>query len=463
MVWDPMTSSSTPSGRAYDWQRGQAVRKPRAGHRSGRRDPSGCSSRFATGVAFVYIVVTAVTPHLYGKYLAPLLVLALLWVLLRRDPIPTPAIGWALVLGGLGTFGTLHGFIRDNPGAWATTSIFIFEPILLCILFGVLYSSGYGVRRLAKTLDTALVCVALVGVFLYLSTSVGFSVPPWLVDPRHTAVDLSGSTLRTNYQGYNSLVFLAPYGVLRGLLTQADNPSLLRRAVILAAVVSGVVLSGRRALYLATPLGAILALAVLFLVRRRLEGSAPRRGRARMLLPLGFALAAMIGILNAIGLGVGKALSRTLGQITLIDPTGVRQVQFDVLIERWSQHPIIGHGAGAIVPGYIRNYVSPWTFEMTYNTILMDFGLVGLAVLAIWGGWTMLQLASAGARGARTCLAILAGMIGAALSATVDPYLFKIDGIWMVLAPFGVAAGAAQWARSSAAAHATELKGDRGG
>ncbi len=42
-----------------------------------------------------------------------------------------------------------------------------------------------------------------------------------------------------------------------------------------------------------------------------------------------------------------------------------------------------------------------------------------------------------------TCI-ILAGLLGTGLACSVDPYLFKIDGMWMVFVPFGVAVAIGQ-------------------
>lgn len=400
--------------------------------------PGGISPRphvFAYAVSAVYIVVTAVTPYLYGKYLAPLLGLALLVLLLQRARVPHLAATWAMGLGALGAFGTMVGVVNANPDAWATVSVFILEPLLIAPLFGILYSTDEGAKRLTGTLDFALIAVAVVGFLVWVSGTAGFQLPAALVDPTFTAVDLTGETLRTNWQGYNSLVFLGAYGVLRAL-RRDDAVSPVRRGALLLASISGVVLSGRRALYLTTPLVIAIAVVAMFGVH---AVSSPRRGARVSLLVVGLtAVGGLLYGLRTIGLSVSDAVTRTIGQITLDDPSGVRPLQSRLLLERWGDSPFIGNGAGAVITGYARDITMPWLFELTYHMILMDFGLLGISILAIWGFGVLRRLIVQARRGQLVSQFMLAGFLGTVIASSTNPYVLKIDGMWMLFAPFAV-------------------------
>lgn len=403
----------------------------------------------------LFLVLASATPYLFGPLLGVLLAGCGAVAVLNRLTLPPVAMGWVLALSSLGAFGVLHGTINGHEGATSLISIFVVEPILLGLLFPMIYQSALDIERLLLALDAALLVTALVGFLLFLSTSTGLSlVPGILIDPRYHAIDLTTNVLSTNYQGYNSLVFLAPYAGFRcGVRNVANGLTARRRTMLAVAALSGVVFAGRQVLYLSTPAALLIAW---FLTR------SPGRTQRQAGNVIGrFAIAGMtVGVLGisltAIGLSARSALSRTIAQVSLQDQAGVRQEQSRILLHSWLDSPVFGHGTGTTISGYERSHAAPWQFELSYHLLLVSFGVLGVALLAIWSAWIIhsLRTRDAALRNASGC--VMAGFIGAVLAASTNPYFFKIDGIWMAFVPFAVAVAASVTRHGSSAPSAAQ-------
>jgi hypothetical protein len=385
----------------------------------------------------IYIIVSAVAPLLYGKELIGGLVIALLFALASNPRIPRSAAFWTLLLVGLGTCGTLLGTIRHDPGAIPNISIYILEPLLLGLLLPLTSRSEFDLKVLLGTLDVALIGVAIAGIMVFLKLPIGA-----IASHTHTAIDLTGGAIRTNYPGYNSFAFLAPYGLARGFIGTATFPiSTARRALLISAALSGLVLSGRRILYLEVPVCLVFAIGASYRARRLADTSKNRRRPLLTILSFTGGVLLLAAMLNIIGLSLSSAISRTLSNVTLVDRTGLLSQEAHFLVQWWLASPIIGHGSGAMISGYARSMTQPWQFELTYLSVLMQFGLVGFGILAGCSVWIVRNLGRM-VGWFPPGRAVQAGFIGVLLASIADPYLFTSSGIWMFFVPFAVAA---QW------------------
>jgi len=377
---------------------------------------------------------------MYGKFLAVPIVLVTVLRLLR-DRLPDAAIAWTYALVGLGAIGTVQGVIHTNPGALPNVTVYVVEPLLFGLFFGSAMSRSGWEAPLTRSLDFALVAVTVVGVGVYVATISGIHLPAWLVDPAFSFGDLRPGILRTNYQGFNALVFLAPYGIWRAILARG-LPSLSRVALASIAVLATII-SGRRILLLSIP----VALVLTWLVSRRRpprESPAPRysgRGRWKPLGVVGIAAAVVllgVGIASLVAAGAVQRIVTKLTQDIVADP---RWEEGGVITDRWAKSPIFGFGTGAIVPGYQRSADFPWAFELSYHGVLLEFGLFGLVLLLLWGLWILrgLRLGLKTVSDITIAGALICAFISTAIAIFTDPYVQKFDGMWMVFIPFGAA------------------------
>lgn len=392
----------------------------------------------------LYFLISCAAPYLFGNLLAALLVGGLVLAAFANRRLPMTAFAWTITLGSLGTFSVLYGVHNGNPGALSVASVYLVEPLVLGLLLPLTYCSLRDLRWLTSALDVALVATAALGVALYLESVLGLGLPlERVIDQRFTAVDLSTGVLRTNYQGYNSFVFLAPYGLARCV----SGATLTRRTVLGLAVFSGLLLSGRSVLFLSTP----IALACAYGLMRREKQS--RRAKVRAV-PIFFgfigAMTVMTGLLLALGLSPSSVVERTANAITVQDKSGIRLQQSRILLDEWLESPLIGHGAGRSVQGYVRDLETPWSYELSYHVLLMNVGVLGMLVLFAWGAWTVWRLRLAAPILRPLSTAIMSGFLGAVVAAATNPYFFKIEGLWMAFLPFAVAVCASNAAWSPA-------------
>jgi len=402
--------------------------------------------RFVLGVVWAYVVVTSVVPYRYGTYLAPLLALALVACVVLRVDL-RPAAPWVLALLAVGLMGLAVGLWHHNPGARPTITIFVVEPVVIGLLLGSLWQLPGHRRTIVSALDTALVSAVVLGVALYAVKRGGGTMPSFLVDPAYSAVDTTGATLRTNFQGFNSLAFLAPYAMARGV--QARRTSFTWRTVLVCAAVLGVVLSGRRMFYLTVPAVTVLGILCLALLMRRfLRRPIQRRQVVAFVGSLAIATVVTAAVVAVVALSPMQAVSRTAGQVTVSTHNDVRTNQSRHFVDAIRESPIWGHGSGAVVPGHIRDLDRPWAYELTYHSILFDFGILGSLVLLAWTLWMAWRLWGLVRAGDTLATAVSAGWVGVLLASVYDPYLLKIDGMWMVFIPYGLAVAAACQSRA---------------
>jgi len=378
-----------------------------------------------------YVVVSAVSPYLYGPKIAGVMVIGLLFGLLSKPMVDNAGILWTLALTCLGLASTLHGVLNDNPGAIPQITVFVFEPLLLGIFMSLLVCDPRWQQHLKLTLDLALIAVAIVGCAVYVAAIAGFSLPKFLVNPKWAYADNSAATLRTNFQGYNAFVFLGAYGLWRA---RDITLGAYHKTALLLSALSGIVLSGRRILYLVVPLSLILLVAV-----TRRVGARQRLTQGTVVAAAG-ALLGMAVVTTYIEIGPIETIRRMLGQFTIRGEHGdARRAQSTILLDEWAQSPLVGHGSGHVIPDYSRNQDSPWAFELSYHSLLMSMGLIGTAVMLGWGLWILKRLLTKERLQDPFTSAVLAGYLSTCLATSVDPYVQKMDGMWMLFIPFAAA------------------------
>ena len=413
-------------------------------HHGAGTQPSRFFTNLLVGVTAFYIVVTSVSPYLYGWLIGPMLACACPIALLAAGRIPLGGYLWTIALTCLGLIGSLLGYIWGNPGVTQTLSIYVLEPFVLGVFFCSVATIGTWRNALIRILDIAALGVAVVGILMFLAFAVGVDMPEWIIGERHRTVDLSQGVARTNYQGYGSLAFLAPYAIMRFALSRRSERRIWP-IVILIPTIAGVLLSGRNIYFIAIPVACL----TVWFVRRQAMTRRPARntalpGALRWLVMAGLFGLFLVAFTALIGMDLRSLSNRMVSQIDLADGSAVRGGQAEFLLDAWGDRPIFGHGAGAVVPGMIRNVESPWTFELTYLTMLLCFGMVGFLVLTIWGAWVLWRLAPLSVCADGGSAAILAGFVGSVIAASINPYLTKIDGMWMVMVPFAIASVAPQ-------------------
>jgi hypothetical protein len=130
----------------------------------------------------------------------------------------------------------------------------------------------------------------------------------------------------------------------------------------------------------------------------------------------GLALAVLIGLATATG-ELQRGLARVTSTTSTTDESiGARFEQAHYLLQLWYEHPFVGSGYGAFVPGHIRSQDAPYSYEHMPLALLAKLGLTGVLLSGgFFAGWAL--AAWRGRRAAPTQAAAFLGSCTALLVA----------------------------------------------
>jgi hypothetical protein len=307
--------------------------------------------------------------------LATMGVVAAVTVVARRSWPARPVLVAIGAIIAVGVFGTVLGL--GNPGVFNGTLVWILAPAL----YGLWVASGD--KRLLKALfltSAIFTTVISVAILLYIGGKLGLIpqlIPLILQDQGGFSFDTLGqNSTSISFYGLSTLVGAAPLWLTASVLPR--HPLLPHKALSIVAAVTATVatmVSGRAALTVVT----LVVPAVVWVVWRVITPSKPR-SRLRAAAPFAAvaAVAGLIGVLAATGnTNVTNAFARVVSTVTGEGQTAsdrIRDVQASRLIDEWSTSPLIGHGFGATIDGYVRSAGRPWDFELQYNRLRRRHG-----------------------------------------------------------------------------------------
>lgn len=286
-----------------------------------------------------------------------------------------PAIlsGLLLALGvvvGIGNEGWAHSLI-----AWAAT------PILFWT-----WAAALSFEMIRKLLWIAVwATIALSGITFLIALTGPTGLPDAVIHPIFGGNSSGfGFGAIIAIYGTSTLMATAPMWVTGALLPKTTF--LPDRAWMIAAAASSLlatVVSSRRATVVLAIVIPLVVLALYWLTRDRSQPVVLSK-RARWITLAGVG----VFVLAVVASSFTRVVQRTfLGLVSIA--TGQSQTQdeylrFEQIPKLWDgflRSPIWGNGIGATLDGYVRHELRPWVFEMQYNMILFQVGVVGALLL----------------------------------------------------------------------------------
>ena len=179
----------------------------------------------------------------------------------RAHPIFTRTpFAFALIFAAFGAFLMVLGIVRNNPGAWFVSGIFVIWPLVYqWILLPLRFR---GVVSVLKVLTWCTIAMGLIAL-LFLGTERGLLSSSELLNayPDMAVVEYDGYT-QMRFYAISTLVFAVPFLIAsfvvpRELINPIGSRSLRMTALVLGLAVA--VLSGRRALWLVAALAPAVA------------------------------------------------------------------------------------------------------------------------------------------------------------------------------------------------------------
>lgn len=225
-----------------------------------------------------------------------------------------------------------------------------------------------------------------------------------------------------------SMFVIAPY--LLSLQFRADarkwNSMLTKVALVLSLIFAA--LSGRRALWIVV----VLTPCTILLLSRVTGGYGLMKARGKK-----FLIACTIA--GVIGLGmflIFPQIGRDLGTANRLQEAfsseDERTIEEPYLIGAFMKSPVLGSGFGGYA-GYQRNEEEPWTYELTYQKLLFNMGIVGTAFLVTLFSAYLLFVVKLLRRfkdGSAIPFALLVGFCSLLIGAYSNPYFSGFDTLF---------------------------------
>lgn len=138
--------------------------------------------------------------------------------------------------------------------------------------------------------------------------------------------------------------------------------------------------------------------------------------------------------------GLWDDIKLGFSKVDFIDETSseyLRATQKKILISEWLNHPFIGNGTGAVASGIIRNNEQPWSYELSYYSMIFQKGIIGF--IAFWTLVinTLVQIIrnSLKKNVALEIFPLIAGYIAFLIANSINPNLEKFSSIWVLYYP----------------------------
>ena len=406
------------------------------------------AGRWLAVLLFGYVLARPVsTNQVLVPVLAAIGAMAAGTLLLSRRRLAPPLVPAVFATFAFALVGLLAG--PANPGFLGGFLVFVAAPLLWWMA-----AAAMDERTMRAAFTTVAVVTVFVGglIAVYAAGNTGVLpqlVPSWLLDQNGAGFG-GGHYTEVRLYGLSTLVAAGPLWIA-SLFVGRDAllpPHWLRLLAAIAAT-AGTLTGGRRALALVLVLAPFIAWAIRSILQRRQRGEgATVQGRVLVLAMGGLAVVGFLpGLLS--GSVIGAAWQSLASYVTgAAFPGGnaaddrLRTYQAGRLLQEWSNAPIFGHGFGATIDGFARDWAEPWRWELQYHALLFQTGVVGMLIIVIGALLTL----NAVIRAARvrpdlvpSLVVACTGAAGMLIGNATNPYLQAPGHVWSIFLPVAVA------------------------
>ncbi|WP_165795428.1 O-antigen ligase family protein [Deinococcus koreensis] len=235
-----------------------------------------------------------------------------------------------------------------------------------------------------------------------------------------------------------SLFFLAPFVLI--MLFNQDLTRLLRYSSSIL-IVSSVLLTGRRALWIAISVACLFTFFMWIAYNYKVKIKQIRYVIIISTSTVFVVVLAIIFMYNYQSIfGVFSGLSTRLTDAFTNDGgLGIRQLQQSILIAEWLEAPIFGHGIPSSA-SFVRSIDFSAAYEASYHALLFQTGIIGFVIYSMPVVFVFIRLCLIYLkRLIRTAglyiLAVISGFLCILIGVYTNPYFGSFDGLWMLFLP----------------------------
>lgn len=337
---------------------------------------------------------------------------------------------WVYAAAGL--LWTIYGLFANNPGAVSMMTVMVAYPLLFSVL---VYC--YKVDDEKNLHFLILISGMSIGVFdiLFivselLSAGNFFSTFVFDIYKDDAVIDNNEHYFKFTLPNIASAIFIFPYLIVSYFENTRYKLMTIFALIMLFLVI---VLSGRRAGFIAPILGVVMA----YILTKKMESIINNRIFSRILIWLiVIILIFCIVFINFNGADFYFGLIKSIFDFSENQSNLERLLQFKSLLNGIDHSPIIGSGAGAAAD-YSRSDEQPWAYELTYIAFIFQYGFIGFFLYYL-GVISLIYVLIDGANNKLESnfeLPFLAGFLSFMIANATNPYLAKFDYMWIIFIP----------------------------
>lgn len=396
------------------------------------------SKRIALFFLSLLILICSLFPSilLSVKFVLILLIIIFSLSLLSKEKFNFQSFIFLLIILLVSLWGSLYGVIQNTPGALPVLRVMLIYPILFFI-FSLIYDENQN----DKFIKLLLISGLSVGVFLSIFNFLGVFLPS---NPLYQMImgqygDLAvidegnGEYFKFTLPTVTSILFYLPFSI--GVFIGSGKYQRLSFWAILFLLIPAI-LSGRRAIFLMTLLGVFLVI----LINRCFFDKNMKISQKK----IGIKSWVVLFLCICFGLYFyGEYLDFYINRLlSIFDFTGddsnlERVLQFKALYMGIVDSPILGNGAGA-ASSYLRSDTLPWAYELSYVALIFQYGILGTLIYFLFSFYLILFMFKRISTHGKDNIyyPFLMGLISFLLANATNPYLGKLDYLWILFVPF---------------------------
>jgi len=399
---------------------------------------------FSLGLVFFFLML--VLPKAYqlerGILLFTLLIGSLINVINGSWRLNTTILLWGFLTISASVMFVFIGSINNTPGALRVSTVYVLWPMIFIFFIGIINRSEQLFPFLRVIVVSAIV-VALMAIILVADGVFGLNLNLFaFFEMQSAGLGLYDGVIEFRLLNMSTAIYAVPFllGVL--FISPALPPfqKHWRKLVWVAFVLSIVVLliSGRRAFLLIALLSPFVVWCLMLMANIRVYVF------KWIIVSTIFGMVFAVIIIPIFGLDLSLVWENFTNGFNSEDDTSslsVRKEQFIALMNGWINAPILGAGHGAAAEGVVRDYEQAWAYELSYNALLFQTGLVGILVYSSAVLWIFIKGISMMRKlpeSAGLLIPTLSGLFCFLVANATNPYLGSFDYLWVIFLPVAI-------------------------
>ncbi|MGL6058135.1 MAG: hypothetical protein ACRC17_07435 [Culicoidibacterales bacterium] len=340
---------------------------------------------------------------------------------------------WTGILTLVGVIGISIGYF-NGVGNLSVGTVFVVWPWIY-VLF-ISFMKEKEMEYLVQVIVWITLAIEVYS-YIYILTSINI-IPDFLFISLNAGerIGLHGSYIEYSAPALATLGFTVP--MITAMNFFKYNTKFLSSSIIRITTVLGIMLifiANRRALVY----GLIASVVIIFLLglytkHKEVIIKCKKIGIIGMVSIIPFAVLFFDKFLNIV-FNIYSKVMQTLNIFDSVTGDSVRSEQVIMLFNEWKNYPLFGKGLGTNVDGYIRSDTHTGSYELTYNALLFQVGLVGMAIYIFLFGWLIERVNRISKNNielSKFTFPIVIGFMSFLIITATNPYLLKFDNLWTI-------------------------------